>query len=344
MVWHPLLSAVLFLDVLGLLVIALATVSALRIVIRRSSEQGPSEQADFERKERRASAHARIGLALLSLSTLVFIAGITGVLPKIVPGAMCGTGVLQATQGAAGRALALRGLALALLAAWHLLDRLNRSTSDSARVAVAARSLLLASPVAVLAVYDTLQAILRLDVNRPVDCCSMVYGKIRSADQAGGLSAVPDAYWVWGLVLGAMAIILLGVNMWRSRRPLGARTTGPGALLAALWVSVAATGLVRSLAPYLHGVPQHRCPWCLFLPQHKMVGYLLFGCLILVLLEAGAAFLCSLVASSFPDLETETRRRTRNAGWRLVFATVLFLAISGLPPILYRLTTGTWMG
>jgi hypothetical protein len=75
-----------------------------------------------------------------------------------------------------------------------------------------------------------------------------------------------------------------------------------------------------------------------------MVGYLLFGCLILVLLEAGAAFLCSLVASSFPDLETETRRRTRNAGWRLVFATVLFLAISGLPPILYRLTTGTWMG
>jgi hypothetical protein len=221
---------------------------------------------------------------------------------------------------------------------------MNRRQPDSPLAAVAARSLLLASPVAVLAVYDTVQAILRLDVSRPVDCCSVVYGKIRSAGQAGGLSGIPDAYWIWGLALGGIAIILLGVHLWHSSRPLGARTTGLIALVTILWVPVAATGLIRSLAAYLHGVPQHRCPWCLFLPQHRLVGYLLFGCLILVVLEAGAAFLSSMVAARFPAVETDARKRSRTAGWRVAGAAVLFLAVSGLPAILYRLRFGAWMG
>ena len=343
MIWHPLSVSVLTMDLICLLLVVAAVLSAIRIVTGWSPESTNEGQIDLARKAKTVSIQGRIGFALLLLSTLVLVAGITSVFPKLVHGAMCGAGVLQATKGAAGRALALRGLALGLLAVWHLLDRMNRRQPDSPLTTVAARSLLLASPVAVIAVYDTMRAILRLDVNRPVDCCSVVYGRIRSAGQAGGLSGIPDAYWIWGLALGGIAIILLGVRLWRSSRPTGARATGFVALLTILWVPVAATGLVRSLAPYLHGVPQHRCPWCLFLPQHRLVGYLLFGCLILVVLEAGAAFVSSLVAARFPALETETYKRTRNAGWRLAAATVLFLAVSGLPPILWRLQLGVWM-
>ena len=344
MIWHPLSVSVLAMDLIGLLCLVAAVLSAIRIVTRWSPESTKEEQIVLAKKATTVSIQGRIGIALLLFSTLVLIAGITGVFPKLVPGAMCGTGVIQATKGAAGRALALRGLALGLLAVWHLLDRMNRSQPDSPLATVAARSLLLAGPVAVLAVYDTLQAILRLDVNRPVDCCSVVYGRIRSAGQAGGLSGIPDAYWIWGLALGGVAIILLGVHLWRSSRPPGARATGLVSLLTILWVPVAATGLVRSLAAYLHGVPQHRCPWCLFLPQHGLVGYLLFGCLILAAVEAGAAFISSMVAARFPALEPEALKRSRAAGWRLAAAAVLFLAISGLPPILYRLRFGTWMG
>jgi len=114
--------------------------------------------------------------------------------------------------------------------------------------------------------------------------------------------------------------------------------------LTILWVPVAATGLVRCLAVYHYGFPQHPCSWCLFLPQHRLVGYMLFGCLILVAVEACAAFISSMVAARFPALETETCRRSRAAGWRLAAAAVLFLALSGLPPILYRLRYGAGMG
>jgi len=344
MIWHPLSISVLTMDLIGLLFVAAAVLSAIRIVTAWSQELNNEGQILLERKAANVSIHGRIGLALLLISSLVLVAGITSVFPKLVPGAMCGTGVLQATKGAAGRALALRGLALGLLAVWHLLDRMNRSQPASPLTAVTAQTLLLASPVVFLAAHDTFRAILRLDVNRPVDCCSVVYGKIRSAGQAGGVSGIPDAYWVWGLALGGVAIILIGLHIWRSSRPMGARAIGLVSLLTILWVPVAGTGLVRSLAAYLHGLPQHRCPWCLFLPQHNLVGYLLFGCLILVAVEGSAAFISSIVAARFPALETKTSMRSRAAGWRLAAAAALFLATSGLPPILWRLRHGEWMG
>ncbi len=257
MIWHPLLLSVLAIDVLGLLLVAAATVSAIRIVTGGSPESADAGQASPRQGRREPLPSRGAQVSLFSRSPpFVLIVGITGVLPKIVPGAMCGEGVLQATKGAMGRALALRGLALGVLAVWHLLDRLNRSRPDSPLATQAARTLLLASPVVVLAVYDTFQAILRLDVNRPVDCCTVVYGKIRNVDPAGGSWSIPDAYWIWGLALGGIAIIFVGLHLWRSSRPLGARVTGLVSLVTILWVPVAATALLRSFAAYHYRFPR----------------------------------------------------------------------------------------
>lgn len=333
MIFHPLVLSVLAIDVLSLLFLASATVSAFRIVTQGPPHSAGPRQTPVEGDAQTVSFRGRAGLALLALATLLLLVGITGVFPKIVPGAMCATGVLQATQGAAGRALAVRGLALGLLAAWHLLGRLNRGQPDSPLASASARCLLLAGPVAVLAVYDTVQAVLRLDVNRPVDCCSAVYGKLRSTEQAAGLSGIPDVYWIWGLALGGIAIILLGLYLWRMSRPLGSWATGLVSLGTILWIPVAVTALLRTFAPYLYRVPKHPCPWCLFLPQNRLVGYLLFGSLVLVALEACAALICSIVEATSPPLKSAARKRSRMAGLRMALATLLFLVLVGIPVI-----------
>ena len=336
MVLHPLVLSVLALDALSLLFLAAATVSVVRILTGGVS--GPAGDGDPSvRKEiHNAPVRGRTGFALLALATLLLLVGITGIFPKIVQGAMCATGVLQATQGAAGRALAVSGLALGLLAAWRLLARLNRGQSDSPPAAASARCLLLAAPVAVLAVYDTLQAVLRLDVNRPVDCCSAVYGRLRSTGQATGLSEIPDAYWIWGLVLGGVAIILLGLHLWRASRPLGTWATGLVCFGTILWIPVAVTAILRPFGPYLYRGYKHPCPWCLFLPKNSLVGYLLFGSLILVVLEACAAFICSWVEATSPALESAARHRARMAGLRMALAAIFFLALVGIPAIAQR--------
>lgn len=344
MIWHPLLLSVLTMDLLGAVFLSAAALSALQIAGGWSPQSPGESQIALERKAETASIQGRIAAFLLLLATLVLVIGITGVLPRVVPGAMCGTGVLQATGGAGGRAIALRGLALGLLAAWHLLDRLNRSRPDSPLATAAARALLLATPAVFLALYDTIRAILWLDVHRPVDCCSVIYDQVQAASQAGGGSPLPEAYGIWGLAAGGAVILLLGIGMWRSRGNPGTRIAGLVALAALLWIPVAAAALVRTLAAYHYGVLQHRCPWCLFLPEHGLVGYPLFGALILVAVEAGASLVCSIVGERVSALAPETRRRCRAAGLRMTLGTAFFLALSGLPPILWRLRFGVWMG
>jgi hypothetical protein len=343
MIWHPLLLSVLAIDVLGLLLVAGATVSAIRIVTGGSPESAHVALVPPAAKMGTTSFPGRTGLALLTFSTVLLIFGIAGVLPKIVPGAMCGEGVLQATNGAMGRALALRGLVLGLLAVWHLLDRLDSRQQESPLATAAARGLLLAGPVAVLAVYDTFQAILRLDVNRPVDCCTAVYGQIRSVSPPGGEPIIPDAYWIGGLALGGIAIILVGIHLWRSSRPMGTRATGVFSLVTILWVPVAATALLRSFAAYHYRFPREPCAWCLFLPENKLVGYLLFGSLVVAAVEACAAFLCAAVATRYPALEPATGKRTRMAGLRMAFAAILFLALVAIPAIVWRVQHGFWI-
>lgn len=344
MILHPLLLSVLAMDLLAAVFVSAAALSGMQIAANWSPESPEAAQIVLERRAETVSLQGRTVCVLLFAATLVLVIGITGVLPDLVPGAMCGTGVLQATKGAGGRALALRGLAVALLAAWHLLDRLNRTRPDSPLATAAARALLLATPAVFLAVTDTFRAILRLEVHRPVDCCSVLYDQVRTASQAGGGSLVPEAYPVWGLAMGGGILLLFGLFLWRSPRNPGKRVTGLAALTALLWIPVAAAALVNTLASYHYGVLQHRCPWCLFLPEHRLVGYPLFGALILVGLEAGAAGICTAVGARIPGLVSEAHKRARTAGLRITLAAVLFLALSGLPPILWRLRFGVWMG
>jgi hypothetical protein len=171
----------------------------------------------------------------------------------------------------------------------------------------------------------------------------LVYDKARTADPGGSSWSIPDAYWIGGLALGGIAIIFLGLHLWRASRPLGARITRLVSLVTILWVPVAATALLRSFAAYHYRFPRDPCAWCLFLPENKLVGYLLFGSLIAVAAEACAAFICSTVALKSPPLESEARRRSRTAGLRVALAALLFLALVGIPAIVWRLKLGFWI-
>ena len=102
MVLHPLVLSVLALEVLGLLFIAAAMVSAIRILTAGPPDSAGGGHTPMGKEAQTTSVRGRAGLALLALATLLLLVGITGIFPKLVQGAMCATGVLQATGGAAG--------------------------------------------------------------------------------------------------------------------------------------------------------------------------------------------------------------------------------------------------
>jgi hypothetical protein len=343
MIWHPLLMAVLVGDLLGFLFLLAAAKTAFRISIHWAPQSARLQQIRLERAAESAALSAKFALAAFWAATLVLIVAITNVLPALIPGAMCGTGVLQATGGFGGPALFLRLIVFGILYIWLILEKLNSKRPDSPLAPGNARLLLLVVPFYALAVSATLQAIFHIDAQQPVDCCAVVYDQFRDLSAANRTAGFSNTVWLWIFWMLSALLILCG---WQARRtgPTGGfKFTGWLALAALLWVPTAALVLVNVFSAYYYQVLHHHCPWCLFLPEHRFVGVPLFAALAVVLLEGPVFLITARLAAKYPQFKETAALRARIAVWRLLLAAGAFMGMVTLPAIWWRLQFGVWI-
>lgn len=335
---HPLILALVALDAVAALLLLAAAVPAAKVMLDWRPGASDPRQLALERRLEAGALQARLATFAWALSTVIFAVAVAGVLPDLVPGAMCGTGVMTAMGGSGSRALLLRLVAALALGAWHLVDRLDRARPDGEATEAAARALLLAVPIALLAAWDALGAFGRLDTHTAVDCCAVVYDATR---EGGALSHLAPGQWLWAAgVLGAGVLVTALSSALRPRPGLGATAL---ALLAPLWALAAGGALVNVLAAYRYEVLAHHCPWCLFLAEHGRVGYPLFGAMIVIALEGGAAGLAGRIAGGRPALLPAAQRRIRRAGVRALVALAIYGWLAVGPAIQWRLSTGVWL-
>jgi hypothetical protein len=117
-------------------------------------------------------------------------------------------------------------------------------------------------------------------------------------------------------------------------------------LLAAvswLWLPVAALTLVNVLSAYHYEVLHHQCPWCLFLPEHGLVGYPLYGAIWFIGIEG----ITILIPPRMVNRDTTTynlaiRRCVRSARYVTISA-IIFLIFALAPVIIWRIRYGVWM-
>lgn len=340
---HPLLMGVAVMDGLSLLFLIASALTALRILSGWTPGSADRRQIELETAAEGAALHARIAFGFFAVSTVVLIAAMANALPPIVPGAMCGTGVLQATDGRGGRALLFRLLGLVALYLWRTTEDLNRAQPESPLAVSQARALLLAPPAVFLGVMDTVRAAGALSSHGPVSCCAVIYDQVRSVTGTGRTAGIPDGVWVWGFV--ATGLLLLGAAGWAAAARRPSRTSARLLAVAAiLWAPVAAIALVRALAAYHYGVLHHHCPWCLFLVDHHGVGYPLFGALAIIVLEGPAAWVAAGIGWRHPAIAESAALRVRRSGRRIVIAVLLFFLLSTGPALLWRARFGVWMG
>jgi hypothetical protein len=348
-IWHPLLLAVVSLDLLALLFVLYGAQTYVRVLLRWEPEATDSEQIRLEGAVDAASFATRFGSAFFLGATLLLVVGISLLLPPLISGAMCGTGVLTAMGAAGWRALILRALALVLLWVWRTLDGVDRSCPRPPAVPLVSRWQLLTVPVVALSLLQTVRIIRRLDPNEPVDCCQVVYdtyGSVREATESFGLT---DRTWIVLAAAGASTLlVLLSWEIVRSRRagtmvPESAALNWGLPVGVVLFVPIGTLTLVKVLAAYHYQVLHHHCPWCLFLPEHGAVGYPLFGALLLIVLE-GAAFLAAgQLRRTHPSLGAGARSRQYRAAMIQLFALLILVALTAGPAVRWRLAHGVWM-
>ena len=344
MIWHPLLIAVMVGDLLSLLLWLSAARIAFQIVINWVPQSAEREQIQLERRAETARLSAKFSLAVFFLSSALIIIGTTNVLPEIIPSAMCGTGVLQATDGLAGRALIYRFFVFFIMALWLTYEKLDLSQPDAPLTRYNSRILLLALPFFAAAVIQTFSGFLRIDSHQPVDCCAIVYDQFGNLETTRQIAGIPDTFWVWTFWM--LTALMLSLALWslKTNRTTGTKITGYLAVITVFWVPVAIITLVRVYAAYFYQVLHHHCPWCLFLPEHKFVGVLLFGTLIIITLEGSISYLVSKTTVNFPNLLPVAIRRSRLAGLRLLLAAIFYTGMVTLPSLYWRLHYGVWIG
>jgi hypothetical protein len=139
-------------------------------------------------------------------------------------------------------------------------------------------------------------------------------------------------------------VLVCGLLSWQNQSSVRRTVVPLLALMTVVWVVAAVSALIRVFSAYYYQVLNHHCPWCLFLPQHGFIGFFLFGALGLAIFEAAIAWITDRVARTSPDLAPPALKRCRAAGLRIVIASLVFGGLAGIPPILWRLRFGVWMG
>ncbi len=341
---HPALLAVIVVDGAAATSLVAAALGAVRVTLGWNGGASTATQLSLERRKEEVSFLGRLGLALHALGTLALLLVINHVLPSIVPGAMCGVGALQAMPGGQ-LALAVRGIALAVLWVWAVVDFLDRSAPLAPLATASSRALLVSAPVAWVAAWQTADGLLHVDVQQPVSCCAAVYD-LAVVGASSGQAAVAGR--THATIAGVAAAVLSAVALWMrwcaKRRLPGLGLVIVWALAMIVWVGLAGWVLVDVAGPYLYGVLGHRCPLCFFLPHHLGVGYVAYGSLAVVIGGALILAASTTAGARCRDVEPRARSLISTSTLWVVAAMGVFLILIAAPAVWWRLRFGVWIG
>ena len=333
---HPAALAVGLLDLIAWAIFLAAGWRVLAALPQWQPESADVLQLRRERSLELVAFQGRWITTLQAAALVALVLGVSNLWTEIVPGAMCGTGVLQAMGTAGEQTLLFRGLALLILYCGWTAERLARSDARMRPSPIHGRLLLLAGPLMVLGTWTFIQAAAALNGPEPVNCCAALYDQ---AGAAGWLSSagsrVPSAIWAAACFGGALATAFWGLLQYRKPHFGGNRIALVAAVMILAWAAAAFGGLKFVVAPYVFEILNHPCPWCFFLWDHHALGFVLFGLPVWVIAETAAGMTVRGIGRQSGVPEGPVQARLARAGLHIAIGAVLFAVAAAAPMLLW---------
>lgn len=189
-------------------------------------------------------------------------------LSDLVPGAMCGAGVIKA-NAYGNPLLALKIVILFLSGLWLSINTIDLKAKRYPYLKLKSWLFLF---IFVLLSAEFLLDILyftHIETTNPVSCCSVIFG------QTGGANSLPLGLDIPKLLMLFYLLFALIVLSLLSSLPLVSIASG------ILFVMVGYYAVVYFFGTYIYELPTHKCPFCMLQDHYYYVGYVIWGSLLL---------------------------------------------------------------
>jgi hypothetical protein len=321
------LITVIVLDAAGFLLLAISAFHGIRFFaavgpVTVETAGGECLSVFVERADRAG----RIAFFFFCVSTALAISLIALVLPTILPGAACGSDVIQA--GGGGGMLSYRLIVLAVLYVWYHRNRLDRLMPGAPLRENNLRLLMAALPIAFLLLKSAIVFARGLSDPGWVNCCAVVYdaaGNLERFSPGGRGLGRPGLFALHGL-----SAVFLFAGGWAVRR----RKLIPAFRPSWIWVFVPVWSFIAYLV-VVYGYaddflmdPAPDCPWCLLLPRYRFVGFVYFTCIVFAGLEGFIAAHMFGIAVRYKPPSEPAMQRFWAACRHLVLLVLIFYLVS----------------
>ena len=291
----------------------LAFILSLKIVKNYDKNETSSLQYRLEKQSYLAATIIKY-IFYIKIPLFIFFIFILDKLSIILPGAMCGAGVVNATEYGT-YLLVVKVLNLYLFAYWLSLNSEDMESEAQPYMKLKFQIFIPFYSLLLLEILLETLMFFSIDIKDVVDCCGVIFSNTDSTYMADILSASPSL--LLSLFYGIFGVMLLSYAL--KKRYLFS-------LFNLLFVLISLITLISFFGIYIYEMPTHHCPFCFLQREYNYVGYLLYALL----------FLGTYHGIVLGMIDFSEQKQQRNYKIALILNSLYLLIVSSYP-ILYFL-------
>lgn len=259
----PEVVALFFLNTLFLLFGTIALYLSLQIALYYNRNSTSQTQYSLEKKSYLGATIIKYIFAI-KIPLFLFFIFILEDISIILPGAMCGAGVVNATEYGVPLFI-LKVINLYAFAYWIVLDR--EDMKRESQPYIKEKFWLFVGLYFLLISEIALEGLMffSIDIQSVVDCCGVIFSNSDGSYMATFMSS--DRWVHLSLFYSAYLLLALGFVL---------KSKGLMSVMSVIFIFVALFTLISFFGLYIYEQPTHHCPFCFLSHDYNYVGYILY--------------------------------------------------------------------
>ncbi len=313
---------ILTLDILNLLFLLFATVAfyfSVKILVQYKADETTALQYKLEKQSYLVATIIKF-IFTIKIPLFIFFIFTLDKISTVLPGAMCGAGVVNATQYGTPL-LMLKILNLYLFGYWIVLNNEDMKLEDRKYLKLKFFIFSFAYILLLIEIILQMSMFFSIDVNSVVDCCGSIYSTTSGTYMADIIGAKPLYLLTlfYGIYLFIIAAYIAKNRYFYS-------------IFNLLFMIIALISLIGFFGTYIYELPTHHCPFCMLQKDYHYVGYFLY-----IFLFVGTFYGIIVGLIAFSKKESDLRFKIS------IFFDTLYVVVITAYPLFYYFKNGVFL-